>query len=249
MILTILVSFFPLLELITVIPNNITLYMLLSLVNMYFIYLGIKKNYLYRILELIPYALIQAFLILICPSFGIITSILSFAFIMYKLVKNKVKPKRIKSYGISYVAGVVLVIVLAVLGIGVPNNVNAQNFGFYTTIDSSNIVNDLSSYKVEEDITEFNAGKDLFGENLNNISNSFILNPNLYLCLSVVLSILVSILAKKLEYIMIGILAIANAICLFAIDSLSVMTLICSNFVIVLLFAIQIILDKVLNRE
>ena len=48
---------------------------------------------------------------------------------------------------------------------------------------------------------------------------------------------------------MIGILAIANAICLFAIDSLSVMTLICSNFVIVLLFAIQVILDKVLNRE
>ena len=249
MILTILVSFFPLLELTTVIPNNITLYMLLSLVNMYFIYLGIKKNYLYRILELIPYALIQAFLILICPSFGIITSVLSFAFIMYKLVKNKVKPKRIKSYGISYAAGVILAIVLAVLGVGVPSNVNSQNFGLYTTIDSSNIISDLSSYKIEENITEFNAGKNLFGENLNNISNNFMLNPNLYLCLSVVLSIIVSIVAKKPEYLMIGVLAITNAFGLFAIDSISIMTLICCNFVIVLLLAIQIVLDRILNRE
>ena len=75
------------------------------------------------------------------------------------------------------------------------------------------------------------------------------LNPNLYLGLSVVLSIIVSIVVKKPEYLMIGVLAITNAFGLFAIDSISIMTLICCNFVIVLLLAIQIVLDRILNRE
>ena len=57
------------------------------------------------------------------------------------------------------------------------------------------------------------------------------------------------ILTKNMEYIVLGILSIANAISIFHIDSISIMAAICSSFVVILLFSLQVIFDKILNKD
>src|SRR5699024_2155326 len=92
-ITTLFVAFLPILELVNILPNNTTIFGLLLILNMYYIYLGIKKKYKYRILELVPYAIILSLMIVLNPAIGILISIVTFGFILYKLISLKIKPK------------------------------------------------------------------------------------------------------------------------------------------------------------
>lgn len=247
-ILTVVVAFLPALELVNIIPNNTTIYGLLSIVNMYYVYLGIKKKFKYRILELIPYAIILGLLILLNPSIGILTSIATFGFISYKMISLKVKPKRIKSFVITYAIAIVLFVILS-LAVPTINNIKDIDIGT-NLIDNTRVEAFDKINENENIITQFNAAKPLFEENIkNSIEDKVLLYPNFYIVLSLVLVILIIVLSKKIEYAFLGILNVLNAIYLMNIPVESMLYISCIFAATTILMFVQILLNKITNEK
>ncbi|MDO4283022.1 MAG: capsular polysaccharide synthesis protein [Clostridia bacterium] len=249
-ILTLIVAFFPILEIFTVVPNQLNeiFYLGLMVLNLYYIYVGINKDFKYRILELVPYAIMLALYAIIFPSTGILISIFTFAFIVYELMKNKVKSKRKKSFVITYV---VALIVCLIINFAVPNWNHINKMSASTSIFTLNKVEEYDEYGNEEDsITEFNAAKDIYGNRFKELINkkSLLLYPNLYVYISIILSIILVFMNQKKEYISLGILVILNSIFIMGYDLNLYIYIATFIFFALILFMIQSIINKFLKN-
>ena len=247
-IVTILLAFVPSLQLVNILPNTSTIFGILGIVNLYYIYLGIKKNFKYRILELVPYAIILSLMILLNPSVGILTSIITFAFITYELVKQKVKVKRIKSFVISYFVSAILFLILSFT---VPNINNIKNIELGTNIINNERLEVVDSVLEEKDyISEFNAGKNIFFENIEKfIATKITLNPNFLNILSVILVALIAIISKKKEHLFLIMIILLNSIYLMHISINSILYISYIYLAIIVLMFVQIVLNRIVNKE
>lgn len=249
-ILTLIVALFPILEIFTIIPSGIQsiLYFVLMVLNMYYIYMGINKNFKYRILELVPYAIVLALLIVVFPSTGIIISILTFVFILYSLIKNNVKIKRTKSFVISYVVSLIIFITINFL---VPDMNNMRKIEFSSDILTFDRTSDYDEYFVKSnEITQFNATKNMFFDGINSFTNknSIFTVKNLYVYLSVILSIVLMFINKKKEYIFLAILVVLNSIYIMQTNIYSSLYFVIFISFVLVLYTIQSIINKFLNK-
>lgn len=249
MILTVLVAFCPALEMLSIATNGVTLYSFLAIVNLYFVYLGVKKKFAYRILELVPYAIILALMSIAYPSIGILTSLATFGFITYKLICEKIKTKRIKSFVISYVAAIV---VCLICNFAIPNINQMEGLNFNTTLISNERVVEYDAYATEEDkVTEFNAGKELFAKNIKNTvkDQKALLYPNLYVILSIIFVGILTFITKNKNYIFMGILVLLNVIAIMPANIGAILYISLITSIFVLLFLIENVIDTLVNRE
>ena len=246
-ITTLFVAFLPILELVNILPNNTTIFGLLLILNMYYIYLGIKKKYKYRILELVPYAIILSLMIVLNPAIGILISIVTFGFILYKLISLKIKPKRLKAFVIAYIVCTFLV---AILSVAIPNFNKFDSINIGSNLIENNKLDEIDNVELESEvITQFNAAKPVFYDNIKDtIISNVSLYPNLYVIMSIVLIIIISIVSKKFDYIFLLIQILLGSIYIMSISINSLLYISCICFAFILLFAIEIIVDKILTR-
>ena len=240
-------AFLPILELVNILPNNTTIFGLLLILNMYYIYLGIKKKYKYRILELVPYAIILSLMIVLNPAIGILISIVTFGFILYKLISLKIKPKRLKAFVIAYIVCTFLV---AILSVAIPNFNKFDSINIGSNLIENNKLDEIDNVELESEvITQFNAAKPVFYDNIKDtIISNVSLYPNLYVIMSIVLIIIISIVSKKFDYIFLLIQILLGSIYIMSISINSLLYISCICFAFILLFAIEIIVDKILTR-
>lgn len=246
-ITTLFVAFLPILELVNILPNNTTIFGLLLILNMYYIYLGIKKKYKYRILELVPYAIILSLMIVLNPAIGILISIVTFGFILYKLINLKIKPKRLKSFVITYIACTCLFIILSV---AIPNFDKFDSLNFGSNLIENNELNEIDTVELESEVvTQFNAAKPVFYDNIKDtIISNVSLYPNLYVIISITLIIIIYIVSKKLDYIFLIVQVLLSSIYIMSISIGSLLYISCVCFAFILLFAVEIIVDKILTK-
>ena len=246
MLMTIIVAFLPIIQLVNAIPSGIAIFTILSLVNIYFIHLGIKKKFKYRILELIPYAIVLGLMILVNPAIGIITSFATFIFIMIKLKSYKVKPKRIKSFLISYIVAAILFTALS-FGISNVNNIKEVNVGLNIVSDSN--VEEYNQIANQDNtaITEFNAGKQVFFNNIKNTTNNVGVLTNTLLAISLVLVVINVAITKKMDYIFLAVIVVANSVHLMSVATASVVYLTCATACVLVLITAMNLLNKTLS--
>ena len=246
MLMTIIVAFLPIIQLVNAIPSGIAIFTILSLVNIYFIHLGIKKKFKYRILELIPYAIVLGLMILVNPAIGIITSFATFIFIMIKLKSYKVKPKRIKSFLISYIVAAILFTALS-FGISNVNNIKEVNVGLNIVSDSN--VEEYNQIANQDNtaITEFNAGKQVFFNNIKNTTNNVGVLTNTLLAISLVLVVINVAITKKMDYIFLAVIVVANSVHLMSVATASVIYLTCATACVLVLITAMNLLNKTLS--
>lgn len=246
MLMTIIVAFLPIIQLVNAIPSGIAIFTILSLVNIYFIHLGIKKKFKYRILELIPYAIVLGLMILVNPAIGIITSFATFIFIMIKLKSYKVKPKRIKSFLISYIVAAILFTALS-FGISNVNNIKKVNVGLNIVSDSN--VEEYNQIANQDNtaITEFNAGKQVFFNNIKNTTNNVGVLTNTLLAISLVLVVINVAITKKMDYIFLAVIVVANSVHLMSVATASVIYLTCATACVLVLITAMNLLNKTLS--
>ena len=246
MLMTIIVAFLPIIQLVNAIPSGIAIFTILSLVNIYFIHLGIKKKFKYRILELIPYAIVLGLMILVNPAIGIITSFATFIFIMIKLKSYKVKPKRIKSFLISYIVAAILFTALS-FGISNVNNIKKVNVGLNIVSDSN--VEEYNQIANQDNtaITEFNAGKQVFFNNIKNTTNNVGVLTNTLLAISLVLVVINVAITKKMDYIFLAVIVVANSVHLMSVATASVVYLTCATACVLVLITAMNLLNKTLS--
>ena len=246
-ITTLFVAFLPILELVNILPNNTTIFGLLLILNMYYIYLGIKKKYKYRILELVPYAIILSLMIVLNPAIGILISIVTFGFILYKLISLKIKPKRLKAFVIAYIVCTFLV---AILSVAIPNFNKFDSINIGSNLIENNKLDEIDNVELESEvITQFNAAKPIFYDNIKDtIISDVSLYPNLYVIISIVLIIIIFIVSKELDYIFLLVQILLSSIYIMSISINSLLYISCICFAFILLFAIEIIVDKILTR-
>lgn len=246
MLMTIIVAFLPIIQLVNAIPSGIAIFTILSLVNIYFIHLGIKKKFKYRILELIPYAIVLGLMILVNPAMGIITSVATFIFIMIKLKSYKVKPKRIKSFLISYIVAAILFTALS-FGISNVNNIKEVNVGLNIVSDSNVEEYNQIANQDKTAITEFNAGKQVFFNNIKNTTNNVGVLTNSLLAISLVLVVINVAITKKMDYIFLAVIVVANSVHLMSVATASVIYLTCATACVLVLITAMNLLNKTLS--
>ena len=246
MLMTIIVAFLPIIQLVNAIPSGIAIFTILSLVNIYFIHLGIKKKFKYRILELIPYAIVLGLMILVNPAMGIITSVATFIFIMIKLKSYKVKPKRIKSFLISYIVAAILFTALS-FGISNVNNIKEVNVGLNIVSDSNVEEYNQIANQDKTVITEFNAGKQVFFNNIKNTTNNVGVLTNTLLAISLVLVVINVAITKKMDYIFLAVIVVANSVHLMSVATASVVYLTCATACVLVLITAMNLLNKTLS--
>lgn len=246
MLMTIIVAFLPIIQLVNAIPSGIAIFTILSLVNIYFIHLGIKKKFKYRILELIPYAIVLGLMILVNPAMGIITSVATFIFIMIKLKSYKVKPKRIKSFLISYIVAAILFTALS-FGISNVNNIKEVNVGLNIVSDSNVEEYNQIANQDKTAITEFNAGKQVFFNNIKNTTNNVGVLTNTLLAISLVLVVINVAITKKMDYIFLAVIVVANSVHLMSVATASVIYLTCATACVLVLITAMNLLNKTLS--
>ena len=216
------------------------------MVNIYFIHLGIKKKFKYRILELIPYAIVLGLMILVNPAMGIITSVATFIFIMIKLKSYKVKPKRIKSFLISYIVAAILFTALS-FGISNVNNIKEVNVGLNIVSDSNVEEYNQIANQDKTAITEFNAGKQVFFNNIKNTTNNVGVLTNTLLAISLVLVVINVAITKKMDYIFLAVIVVANSVHLMSVATASVIYLTCATACVLVLITAMNLLNKTLS--
>ena len=246
MLMTIIVAFLPIIQLVNAIPSGIAIFTILSLVNIYFIHLGIKKKFKYRILELIPYAIVLGLMILVNPAIGIVTSVATFIFIMIKLKSYKVKPKRIKSFLISYIVAAILFTALS-FGISNVNNIKEVNVGLNIVSDSNVEEYNQIANQDKTAITEFNAGKQVFFNNIKNTTNNVGVLTNTLLAISLVLVVINVAITKKMDYIFLAVIVVANSVHLMSVATASVIYLTCATACVLVLITAMNLLNKTLS--
>ena len=245
-IVTTIVLMFSVFEILTIIPQSSTLYLMLYMANMYYLYVGIKKKFKYRILELVPYGIVLASMVVIKPATGMLTSILTFIFVMYEITKNKVKEKRKKSFAISYVF---MLIIALILNFSIPNMNRFKEFNFNTSFKKGNIVTNYENYEIDEEITKFEAGKDVFGKNFEKtVRNNVLFSPELYFILSIFVILIISMITKKYEFLYFAALTFLNTVFLTNVELLSSVYLIVLNLFVLILFLIESLLAKEFNK-
>ena len=247
-IVTILLALCPVFEALVAVPVKLFVYGALVMLNIYFLYLGIKKQFLYRKLELVPYAIILALLIAIMPGVGILTSLFTFVYILFNLFKNKIASGRIKVFAITYSVALVLVILCGVI---FPSLVVFEKLEFGNSILANQFDVSYNDYLTQGDIiTKFDAGKTLFANNLKQaIESKILFIPNFYLIVSIILVLILAYSNKNKEYLSLGIVAILNFVYIMGIDSALALYLSIPVCAVYLVFLLENALCKCMDRE
>lgn len=243
---TLIVAFFPVTQLAIIIPNISIWYEIVYVLNMYFLYLGLRKKFKYRILELLPYALTLTLIIINGNILDVLFSICEFLIILFYLIKNKVKKKRILVFTCSYLIFIIFILILNAFTF---ENITINNIEINNSILSLNCENNYEMYINNENIvTEFNIGRELFNTNLQFIVNNFkfLLNYRIYILLSIFFIILLTLINKNKNYLILSIFIISNYI--FKINISSEIIYIILSFVM-LMFVLNELTNKILNRR
>lgn len=209
-IITILVSFFPVFQIATIIPTGSMWYALLFIINVYMFYVGVNKKFKYRILELIPYGIILGLLVISNFSSGLLVSLVTFGFVAFSINKNnKTKKKRI----ITFVASYVVAMIVALLICGIGQNV-FSNIAFSSDLATESTIEQATNYLTDETVvTQFNYIKEYVSSSIINISNvGFLVSPVLYLVLSSILTCGLTAITKNKNYLFLIALFILNSI-------------------------------------
>lgn len=249
-ILTLIFALFPALEIFTIISNSVqgVLYFVLMSLNVYYLYMGISKKFKYRILELVPYAIVLSLLVVVYPSTGILISILTFGYVLYNLIKNKVKTRRTKFFVISYL---VALIVFLTLNLVVPNINNMKKLEFSSDILKFERVKEYDIYLEENnEVTEFNVAKDTFSKRIDNLKDksSIFLFKNLYVYLAIILSAILVFINKKREYIFFAIITVLNSLYVMQTDIHTSFYFIIFMCFVLALYTIQSVINRFLNK-
>ena len=161
-IITIVVSLFPVMQIANIVPNGVIFYTAVFLINLYMIWIGINKNFRFRILELIPFGIILGLLIVSNFSSGLLISISTFIFVLINIIKNEPKKKRLY----TFVASFSICFIIA-LGICLFTNSMISNISLSCDLFSDSVIEQMGDYTIKSDIiTEFNYLKDYFSNGI-----------------------------------------------------------------------------------
>lgn len=247
-IITILLSIFPIFGVISIIPSSSVIYGVLIAIIMYYIYLGIRKDFKYRILELVPFGILFAIIEIFFTGQGVIMATVCAILILCMLLKNKITKKRILSFVLSFI-----IATLGLLGIKmISKNVDNDNqFGFKVNFVNFDRVNTYDEFKCDEIYTEFNAGKEFFGNNLENgitkKSISFI--PVIFAYISLLIIAITTIINKKSNYILMMIPLILGMINLINISITSYAFMFYFVLAMLIMILVTHIFDMILNKD
>ena len=213
-IITIVVSLFPVMQIANIVPNGVIFYTAVFLINLYMIWIGINKNFRFRILELIPFGIILGLLIVSNFSSGLLISISTFIFVLINIIKNEPKKKRLY----TFVASFSICFIIA-LGICLFTNSMISNISLSCDLFSDSVIEQMGDYTIKSDIiTEFNYLKDYFSNGIETISSSSLLiSAKLYFVLSIIMTLILSLVNKNKNYLFIIVLIVLNSIQLLSI--------------------------------
>lgn len=238
-IITLIVSFFPLMQEAVILPNNYIIYTALFLINIFMLYVGIVKKFRFRILELIPYGIILGALIVSNFSTGLLISIISFVFVLYNIIKNEPKKKRlytfIITYSICFIVGMIVSLLIN----------NPMEFKLSFDINSSSDANYIAS----NSITEFNFASEYFSNGIVNMKENTVLSSNIfYIGIMVILIGAITCVTKNKKHLFYILLIALNSIQIIKTGmSFSYINIIL--FAVLLLIAAQKGLIKFIDRE
>ncbi len=242
-ILTIIVALLPILHMFTSTLNSAFGFIMLNIINTYFIYLGINTKFKFRILELVPLGIILAMNFVLYPTNGVLLSVLSFGYILYNMFKNNVVKKRKVAYVASYATSL---LVLTVLSLLIPkiNNFKALEFKMNLGQETQ-----LSRTIDIDAVTQFNAGKSLFANNINSVAkSSFVFSNTFQLILGIVLTLLIVVISKDRKYLVFILLAFVNTIGIMGESQASFGLALVLNLLLIL-FLMHKGLQKIFDKE
>ena len=213
-IITIVVSLFPVMQIANIVPNGVIFYTAVFLINLYMIWIGINKNFRFRILELIPFGIILGLLIVSNFSSGLLISISTFIFVLINIIKNEPKKKRLYTFVTSF-----SICFIIALGICLFTNSMISNISLSCDLFSDSVIEQMGDYTIKSDIiTEFNYLKDYFSNGIETISSSSLLiSAKLYFVLSIIMTLILSLVNKNKNYLFIIVLIVLNSIQLLSI--------------------------------
>ena len=139
---------------------------------------------------------------------------------------------------------------VAILSVAIPNFNKFDSINIGSNLIENNKLDEIDNVELESEvITQFNAAKPVFYDNIKDtIISNVSLYPNLYVIMSIVLIIIISIVSKKFDYIFLLIQILLGSIYIMSISINSLLYISCICFAFILLFAIEIIVDKILTR-
>jgi mannosyltransferase OCH1-like enzyme len=248
-IFSIILSLTPIVFTFIIIPSKEMIFSLTILLLSYLLYLGIKKNFKYRILDLVPLSILLAFVSLYIPYNGLIISIPIFILVLILILKNNVMYKKILFYIFSTILFLALFIVMNLTFFNLKSeNANIDKVSL-VNFDKTDVYENYTNYF---DInTEFNAGKKVLNEtvfkNLNtNVVLEFLLRPTLIIYISVLIVFLLILLNKEYKYCILALTILLN---LFVLNNVSISSCIYSLTNYLIFYLLLIILTFCINRK
>lgn len=225
-LLTILFMLTPFIFLNSIIPSKQIIYAFAIVFSFYYFYIGIRKKFKYRILDLLPIAFINSFIAFYIPNYGLIYAIPSFLTTLILILKNKVVKKRIIVYIISTIVFSLGFAIISNLHGNFDINIVNKNLSKINLFNFERIQK-YDQYKKYINInTQFDAGKKLFGNMMPDITNNnSLLNilymPTILVYLSIIISVILALVNKNKNYLGFIILTVLNAITInkFKVDS------------------------------
>lgn len=207
-IITLIISFLPVMQIAVIVPNNYIFYTAVFLINIYMVYVGINKRFRYRMLELVPFGILLGLLVFSNFSCGLLLSLATFIFITYSLIRNE--PKRKRLY--AFIASFSVSLIVAIFALIFTNNIS--NLQLTYDLTSNSIIEETSNYMANSNvITEFNYLKEFFSNGIDLFGNSILFsNTILYYILSIVLICILSLVNKNKNYLFLLVLCILNSI-------------------------------------
>ena len=134
-------------------------------------------------------------------------------------------------------------------GISNVNNIKEVNVGLNIVSDSN--VEEYNQIATQDNsaVTEFNAGKQVFFNNIKNTTSNVGVLTNTLLAISLALVVINIAITKKMDYIFLAVIVVANSIHLMSVATASVIYLTCATFIMLLFYTIMNGLDRILNGK
>lgn len=246
LIVTLVLALFPVTQLAIIVPNSSVWYGIIYILNMYFFYLGLRKKFKYRILELLPYALTLALIVFNGNILDILFSFFEFFVVLFYLIKNKVKKKRILVFSCSFIVFIAFVLLFNGLAFEYRN---VKSIELNNNLLNLNYDNDYELYINHENVlTEFNIGKNVFNNNLQSIfyNLKFLLNYKIYICLSIFFIIILSLINKNKNYLSLALFIIISYIPKININSEVIYIIFCF---VIMMITLNELFSKILDRK
>ena len=243
-IVTVLLLFLAPVYTAIIIPNIKIVYSLMMLMTVYYVYTGVRKDFMYRIKELWPFALILGILATAFDFRGVFF-VLPLIIVLSFLFKGRINLKRKIVFFTSFAVAIIIGLTL--------------NFTVLTEKEleysmSSQLVNfeSIEEYKgydkFFDENTEFNYLKEKLGNKMCNYDeSSIVIKPTVILLISVALIFILVLVSKNISYLIVLIPLILNAISVKYI-SLADNTYSFVNYIalgLAIIFVLQAILKKI----